>query len=49
MSLEKVFFARNAQSTLKLGQARGVVLASVVYLPLLLVALVVHRRWQKDQ
>lgn len=26
MSLEKVFFARNVQSTLKLGQARGVAL-----------------------
>ncbi|MCH8055830.1 MAG: crossover junction endodeoxyribonuclease RuvC [Deltaproteobacteria bacterium] len=26
ISLEKVFFARNAQSTLKLGQARGVAL-----------------------
>ena len=26
ISLEKIFFARNAQSTLKLGQARGVAL-----------------------
>jgi crossover junction endodeoxyribonuclease RuvC len=31
MSLEKVFFARNAQSALKLGQARGVALLAAAH------------------
>ncbi len=31
MSLERVFFARNAQSALKLGQARGVVLLAAAH------------------
>ena len=31
MSIERVFFARNAQSALKLGQARGVVLLAAAH------------------